>query len=221
MKKYIVLFLLSAANLFAQKSIDLGSFDKVTVFDRIDVMLVESSQNKAQISGADASDVEFINKNGELKIRMAIEESFQGDMVSVVVYYTNLNALEANEGAYISSQNVLKSKSLELIVKEGAQINIDIETDRLITKGFAGGEIDVKGIANYSSIKLTAGAIFNAKYLITKQTEVKVTAGGEAIVNVNEVLNAKTQAGGSIYYKGNPEIVNQKKIAGGTIKKLL
>lgn len=104
MKKYIVLFLLSAATLVAQNSLDLGTFNKVTAFDRIDVTLVESNQNKAIITGAAIQNVQFINKNGELKIRMSLEESFQGDLVSVLVYYKNVDALEANEGARISAQ---------------------------------------------------------------------------------------------------------------------
>jgi cytoskeletal protein CcmA (bactofilin family) len=221
MKKYIVLFLLSAATLVAQNSLDLGTFNKVTAFDRIDVTLVESNQNKAIITGAAIQNVQFINKNGELKIRMSLEESFQGDLVSVLVYYKNVDALEANEGARISAQNSIKTSSLELIVKEGAQIDIEIETDRLISKGFAGGEIDINGTANYSTIILTAGAVFNAKNLTTKQTEVTVTAGGEAYVFAKDVLSAKVRAGGSVYYKGKPATLNQKTVAGGTIKQLL
>ncbi len=221
MKKYILLFLLSAATLVAQNSLDLGTFNKVTAFDRIDVTLVESNQNKAIITGAATQDVQFINKNGELKIRMSLEESFQGDLVSVLVYYKNLDALEANEGARISAQNSIKTSSLELIVKEGAQIDIEIETDRLISKGFAGGEMVINGTANYSTITLTAGAVFNAKNLTTKQTEVTVTAGGEAYVFAKDVLSAKVRAGGSVYYKGKPATLNQKTVAGGTIKQLL
>ncbi len=221
MKKYIVLFLLSAATLVAQNSLDLGTFNKVTAFDRIDVTLVESNQNKAIITGAATQDVQIINKNGELKIRMSLEESFQGDLVYVLVYYKNVDALEANEGARISAQNSIKTSSLELIVKEGAQIDIEIETDRLISKGFAGGEMDINGTANYSTITLTAGAVFNAKNLTTKQTEVTVTAGGEAYVFAKDVLSAKVRAGGSVYYKGKPATLNQKTVAGGTIKQLL
>ena len=221
MKKYIVLFLLNTATLVAQNSLDLETFNKVTAFDRIDVTLVESNQNKAIITGAAIQNVQFINKNGELKIRMSLEESFQGDLVSVLVYYKNVDALEANEGARISAQNSIKTSSLELIVKEGAQIDIEIETDRLISKGFAGGEIDINGTANYSTITLTAGAVFNAKNLTTKQTEVTVTAGGEAYVFAKDVLSVKVRAGGSVYYKGKPATLNQKTVAGGTIKQLL
>ena len=221
MKKYILLFLLSAATLVAQNSLDLGTFNKVTAFDRIDVTLVESNQNKAIITGAAIQNVQFINKNGELKIRMSLEESFQGDLVQVLVYYKNVDALEANEGARISTQNSIKTSSLELIVKEGAQSDIEIETDRLISKGFAGGEIDINGTTNYSTITLTAGTVFNAKNLTTKQTEVTVTAGGEAYVFTKDVLSAKVRAGGSVYYKGKPATLNQKTVAGGTIKQFL
>ena len=39
-------------------------------------------------------------------------------------------------------------------------------------------------------------------------------------MNAGETLLAKVSFGGSILYKGNPEVIKNKKIAGGIIKQM-
>ena len=52
---------------FGQVTKNTGSFDSVKVFDGINVELIPSSENKIEIVGEKANDVEIVNKNGELK----------------------------------------------------------------------------------------------------------------------------------------------------------
>ena len=71
MKKLII----GAAILFVQMSFgqvtkELGDFDSVKVFDKLSVKLVQSSENKVVIKGAREAELEAVNKNGILKLRM-------------------------------------------------------------------------------------------------------------------------------------------------------
>ena len=72
MKKiiYSLLFLSSLA--FAQVEKSIGDFTKVTSFDKIDVELVLGTENKVILKGTNSEEVELINNNGELKIRMPL-----------------------------------------------------------------------------------------------------------------------------------------------------
>ena len=70
MKKIVFSLLIFSTVAFAQETKNVGNFNKVTSFDRIDVFLVPSDENKVQLDGKDAEEVELVNKNGELKIRM-------------------------------------------------------------------------------------------------------------------------------------------------------
>ena len=104
MKKiiYSLLFLSSLA--FAQTEKSVGDFNKVTSFDKIDVVLLSGSENKVILKGTNSAEVELINNNGELKIRMPLTKILSGDAISATVYYKKLNALEANEGSRISCE---------------------------------------------------------------------------------------------------------------------
>ena len=48
---------------------------------------------------------------------------------------------------------------------------------------------------------------------------VKAGTGAKAEVLAGEILNAKVSFGGSIFYKGNPKVVKDKKVIGGIIQK--
>ena len=52
----------------AQTEKQLGDFSKVTAFDKIDVTLIASTENKIVLTGANSQEVEVVNKKGELNI---------------------------------------------------------------------------------------------------------------------------------------------------------
>jgi len=87
MKKLVfsILFLSSIA--FGQIEKNVGDFTKITAFDQIDVYLEPSNENKVVIEGKYANQVELVNKNGELKIRMSLTKMLDGDDISVTVYF--------------------------------------------------------------------------------------------------------------------------------------
>ena len=118
MKKVILLLLLVGHAMFSQIEKQVGSFNKVTAFDKIDVVLIQSDEDKVVINGAGFEDVEIINKNGELKIRMPLLKMLSGDNVTATVYFKNIDAIEANEESRISCQDTLKATSFDIIAKD-------------------------------------------------------------------------------------------------------
>ena len=48
---------------------------------------------------------------------------------------------------------------------------------------------------------------------------IKAGTGARAEVTAGEALNAKVSFGGAIFYKGNPQVVKDKKVIGGIIEK--
>ncbi|RYJ43938.1 head GIN domain-containing protein [Flavobacterium beibuense] len=217
MKKFIVALLLVSGSIFAQETRNLGDFSTVKVFDQIHVLMVQSDENKILISGHDSKDVEVVNKNGEVKIRMKFSKLLQGDDISVTLYYKNVDQIEASEGAYVSSQDTFKSIAFELNVKEGAEVKLNLDVQKLKSKIKSGGIVTITGTADNHDVSINSGGILNSKNFTTKQTSVKITAGGEADVYATDFVDAETTAGGDIDVYGNPKQINQKNTAGGDI----
>ncbi len=197
---------------------NVGDFTKVTSFDQIEVLLVKSNENKVVIDGKEANEVELVNKNGELKIRMPLEKLLGGDHISVTVYFENLTAVEANEGSRIGCEDTLESIGFDINAKEGSEINLILATDKLNSRVAGGSKIKVAGSAANQDVLVNSGGIYEAEELKTQQTTITTNTGGEAGVFATIFVEAKVRAGGKITIYGKPKQINQKIIAGGAIE---
>jgi hypothetical protein len=218
MKKIICSFLLISSIAFSQTEKSVGDFNKVTSFDQIEVLLIPSDENKVVLDGSGSEDVEIVNKNGELKIRMRLTKMLSGDNISATVYYKNIDAVEANEGSRISSEASFEATAFDIKAKEGAQIKIKINVDRLTARIGNGSTVTVSGTAKNQDVLINSGGIYEAEKLKTSQTIITANAGGDADIFATDLVDAKVRAGGDIRIFGKPKQINQKIIAGGTIK---
>jgi hypothetical protein len=218
MKKVIYSLLLMSSLTYAQTEKKVGDFTKVTSFDKIDVTLISSKENKVILDGSGSEEVEIVNKNGELKIRLPLTKLLSGDNISATVYYTKIDAVEANEGSRIACESVLKTTSFSIIAKEGSSIKLKLEVSKLNAKITNGSIVNVSGAAKNQDILINSGGVFEAEKLKTQQTSISVNAGGDASIFATELVDAKVRAGGDILIYGKPSNINQKTIAGGSIK---
>lgn len=217
MKKIVFSLLIFSSIAFGQVKKSIGDFDKVTSFDKIDVMLILSSENKIQIDGKDANEVELVNKNGELKIRMPFTKLLSSDNISVTLYFKKINAVEANEGSRIACGDLIKSTSFDIIAKEGSEIKMQLETEKLTARIANGSTVTLTGSAINQDVLVNSGGFYKTKNLQTNQTTITCNAGGIADIFATVFVDAKVRAGGIITIHGKPKEINQKIVAGGTI----
>lgn len=218
MKKIVYSLLLISSVAFSQTEKKVGDFLKITAFDQIDVFLIPSSENKVVLNGSGSEQVELVNKNGELKIRMPLTKLLKGDDISATVYYKKIEAVEANEGSRIASEATFKATSFDIIAKEGSQVKIKLDVDKLTVRVANGSSISVSGKAKNQDVLVNSGGTYEAEKLVSNQIVITSNAGGEADIFATDLVDAKVRAGGDITIYGKPKQINQKVIAGGTIQ---
>jgi hypothetical protein len=219
MKYSIVIFLFLSANVFSQRIVDkdMGSFNEIKVFDLIAVNLIKSDENKVLIKGDNVDDINLINKNGVLKIRMELDKSFHGENTFVEVHYSHLDVIDGNEGAKISSNETIVQNAIELKAQEGAQIKVGLDISYLTVRSVTGGIVQASGISKNQSVVLNTGGIYEGKELRTEIASIKISAGGEAEIFATESADLKVKAGGDIDVYGNPKNVTKNTFVGGDI----
>ena len=218
MKKIVVVVTLFLTSyLQAQVTKNLGDFDSVKVFDKLTVKLVPSNENKVSITGTRADEVEVINKNGEVKLRMPFPKLLTGNDIKIHLYFKKIESIDASEGSYVSCDLPFKQTILSVNAKEGAQIKVEFDTEKATIRAVSGGILDLTGKTNNQTITIASGGVLEAKDLISSQTTVNVSAGGKAEIHATTLVDAKVKAGGSIYIYGKPKQINQETILGGTI----
>lgn len=221
MKKIVYSLLLISSIAFAQTEKNVGDFTKVTAFDKIDVTLIPSTENKVKLIGKNYNEVELVNKNGELKIRMPLTKMLSGETISATVYYTKLEAVEANEGSRIGAKDAISALNFDIICKEGSEIKLtNLQADRLQVRVSQGSIVTVIGTVKNQDILSNSGGKYDGQDCKTQQTVVTVNAGGMANVYATDLVDAKTRAGGEITIYGKPKQIKEKKIAGGTIEQV-
>lgn len=219
MKRIIlVVFVLLTQLNYSQTTINLGDFDKIKVFDQLNVTLIPSTENKIEVTGTNQANVEIVNRNSLLKIRISLTKILEDNKdLKVNLYFKNIQSIDANEGSMVSCKTVFKQTTMELSVQEGAMIEAELDVDNATAKLNSGGIINLLGKAATQKSTITSGGILNAKNLETSQTNVSITAGGSADVNASTFVEAKVNAGGTITIFGKPKQIKQQAFAGGTI----
>jgi hypothetical protein len=218
MKKVILLVFVMISQLnYGQTTIKLENFDELKVFDQLNVTLVQSDENKVVVTGKNESSFETVNKNGVLKLRMTLTKILSGADTKVTLYFKNIKSIDANEGSIVSSKHVFKQTTMDLSSQEGANIDVELDTENTTVKLYSGGIMSLSGKAVTQKVTINSGGIFNAKNLETSQTTVSVSAGGSAEVNATTLVDAKVKAGGNITIYGKPKEIKQETFAGGII----
>jgi hypothetical protein len=219
MKRIVYSILLFSSITYAQIEKKVGDFTKVTAFDKIDVNLIAGSENKVVLTGVNSNEVEIVNNNGELKIRMPFIKMLTGYSVSASVYFQNLQAVEANEGSRITSKDSISTLNFDIICKEGSDIKLsNLQAERLKIRVSQGSIVTIIGAVKNQDILSNSGGKYDGQDCKTQQTYVTVNAGGIADVNASDLVDAKTRAGGEITIYGKPKQIIEKSVAGGTIK---
>jgi hypothetical protein len=218
MKKVLIVVLaLFAQATFAQVTKNLGDFNEIGVFDKLNVELIPAAENKAIITGNRKNEVELVNNNGELKLRMPFPKLLSGDDISIRLYFISIDGISASEGSYISSESVFKQTIMDLNTREGAEINIKLDVQKVNVKAVTGGIIELSGEAFNQDATIMSGGVLKSRELITSQTSINVYAGGNAEINATTLVDAKVKAGGSVYIYGKPRQINKETLFGGNI----
>jgi len=217
MKKIAFAFILTSVLGWSQEK-KVGDFNKVTVFDQIDVILIPSAENKVLLNGSGSNQVELINKNGELKIRMPLTKMLSGDNISATVYYNSINAVEVNEGSHIGSESVIHAQNFSLIAKEGGSLDLPLEVQKLQARLNDGSEVNLSGQADEQDVLVNSGSVYSAENMHTLKTTVTANAGGKAKIHASEYVDAKVRAGGEVTIFGKPKDIDKKVVMGGEIR---
>lgn len=216
MRSLIFIILISAT--VQAQAIRLGQFDEIKVFDGIRVTVIPSDADSLVVEGKNKEFLSYKNKNGRLYIRMPLTRKLGGFNTTVALFSSNpLEVIDANEGSFVSCQDVLFQQSITLKTQEGAEINALLDVQKVTTKMVSGGIINIKGSAVTQKHSVSAGGVLEAATLDSEQVEVRVKAGGNAAVRATEIAEANVSFGGNVNVYGKPKKLVKKIAVGGNI----
>lgn len=197
----------------------LGDFTTVKVYNGIDVELVKSEESKIIVTGEKAEKVKIKTSGNTLKISLRFPETTADGKVKITLYYAaTLKTIDANEGATVTGKNI-EQQQIEIKAQEGAFINMVVKVKHLKVKSSSGAVIRLSGASKNQTVDADLGGMYHGyKLQVSDMTMVRAGSGSKVEVQSGETLDAKVSFGGSIFYKGTPEVFKDKKVIGGVIE---
>jgi len=222
MKKLLTLVsLFTIFSIYSQDTIKkaVGDFTTLKVYNGIDVELIKSDKQEIVITGEKAQKVNVKTTRNILKLYLPFPESLANGKVKIILYYSkDIDIIDANEGASITAKEFKQSK-VEIKTQEMAFINMALEVQYLTIKAVTGGAIKLTGSTKNQTIEVNNSGVYRGYNLkVENTTYIRAALGGKGEVNSGETLDAKVSFGGTIFYKGTPEVLKTKKVLGGIIE---
>ena len=239
MKKLLLSVFLTAAvfsNLPAQKTIndpnaekrDLNGFHGIEVSTGIKLFLTEGTTEEVAVSAATTGFRDKIItkvENGILKIHyenkfFSMNTRKEKKELKAYVSYKTLDRLNANTGAEVEIEGVLKSTALKMNVNTGAIVKGQVNTDDLQVDQDTGSIVTLTGDASKLDVEGDTGSIFKGSGLNTNNCNAKASTGAGVYIMVQKELSVKANTGGFVKYKGDAGIREIKTNTGGSVSKI-
>lgn len=194
-------------------------FDAITVSRGIEVYITQGYDVALQVE-ADKNLHDIIStevENGVLKILS--EENIKSAEAKIVHLTVNdLNSIATTSGAYVQSDNKIKTDLLTLNSTSGSHIDLDVSSITLNCQTTSGAGIKLSGTTENLKVAATSGSYIKASDLQAGVTKASATSGASISLNTSEEITANANSGGSIKYTGNPEKVTKNSSVSGSIR---
>lgn len=198
---------------FAAKKLDFKNIS-FTNTDKAKIYIVPSEETRVEATyPSDMEDHGFrvYYKEDEIEISVPKQTNFSVEKFEVTIF-ANIEEIEISGGIEIE-MNAEASRKIDLDIKGGASLYIyNIAADHVEIDVAGAASMDLSGKAEVLELELAGAGSIDAKSLVCKKAEVKISGAGRASVSVIEELLADIDGVGTLTYYGDPVLKN---ISGG------
>lgn len=224
------LILMISTFVYSQNSrIDLPEYNSVDVFGAVEVELIKSDKHFVEIEFNGISKEDFVAdvNSGVLRLKIKNCHYFddwssdhnynRSDYVRVKAYYVELEAIEGQAAAIISSRAPIKSKNLYVDCSMGAEIDLELNSQRAKLKSSMGGILTLSGKIEYIDVRASMGGELKASQLKSRVANVSASMGAQVRINVDDEIEVSSSLGAEVHYLGDPSVKNVNRNLGGEV----
>ena len=154
----------------------------------------------------------------KLKSRVYLKEKYyDADYIQLEISYDKIEEIEVSMGCQLAMSDAITQDYLRVESTMGAELELDIKVEELISKVSMGGIVNARGTAEYAEIVASMGGEFHGTDLQSEKTDVRSGMGGYVSIYSSERLKGSASMGGVIRYTGDPDRKNTSTVLGGEI----
>ncbi|OUR92334.1 DUF2807 domain-containing protein [Flavobacteriales bacterium 34_180_T64] len=202
-----------------ERSID-GDFDAIEVSRGLDVYLTQSDTESLRVQADDNLHDIIMTEVVDNVLEIYADENIGSSRSKkVMLNFKDVSKITATSGSDVYSTNTIVAEELILTTTSGSDMELDIETEIADCTATSGSDLILSGSTNKLYAEATSGSDLKARDLVANICNASATSGADIIINTKEKLHASASSGGDIKYYGNPQNVEKKDSASGSIRK--
>ena len=244
MKNLLVVFILTlfACQTQAQETEirSLSDFTTVSSSQSIRVTLKKGNEPKVEVSTTGKlKDVITDVKGGDLKIKMAPNKIYRNVEVDVIVYFQELDGLNASSSSRMMSEDLIEASNIEISGTSSARMDLNVKASNIEVGGSSSARISLSaqaenieaqvssscrftldGSAENFEAQVSSSGRIDASEFSCENADLAASSSGKLELNVQEKLIAKASSSGKITYGGKPSIVDVDSGSGGKVSRM-
>ncbi|MES2828919.1 MAG: head GIN domain-containing protein [Bacteroidota bacterium] len=204
------------------KGLTVKPFDKIDVSGAIKLILKQDSTYGIKIE-ADSNLMEYIKADvsgSELVLKMKKGSYCGEDSVVIYVGIGELKELTGAGAVKIATDGHIYAKDVDLNFAGASEVSLNLNAANVTTRIDGVGKLKLAGQAGSHRLTTTGSAEIDAFNFIAGAYDIHVTGTGKANINVLNDLKVKTEGSSEIYYKGNPQNIDENKTGAAKLEKV-
>lgn len=192
----------------------LSEFNKVIVYSRINLNLIQDTVNKIIIEAGENLLPKIITEinDGFLTIRDDNKcnwvRSYKNE-INITLYCKTLNLIDCRTTGYVRGLNTFQVDTFDVNAWDGnPEIKFDIIAKSTYVRMHTGpGSVELSGTSGQAYYYSRAYGPINCKNLITPYAFIDIRCVSDAYIYSNSLIEGEIGYIGNVYYAGNPQIL--------------
>lgn len=186
---------------------DVSGFRGIDVGGAFEVILIKSSQEKVVLEVDDNLMPYITTKVFGGILEIDNEKDFRNPTeLRVTIYYKSIDQIDLSGAASLTSEDVLKSETLEIDASGASDIELKLDTEKLEADFSGASKVEFSGRAKKVEIDASGATVYQALELETENCEIDSSGAAVARIWVTGTLGLEASGASSIRYKGSPSI---------------
>ena len=198
---------------------DVASFHSVEIRGSCDLYFHQSAIQELRVIADDnilPLISTWVRHDGTLIIES--KESYSSSAgVKVYASMTEIRGFTIAGSGSISSESFFSPRDLHLTIAGSGNMFMNIRAHKVWSTVAGSGNIHLAGKSDYHNITIAGSGRLEALDCLVSCYDIQIPGSGECRVHVKDVLNVIIAGSGTVYYKGNPYIINTTIVGSGNV----
>ncbi|MGN7204271.1 head GIN domain-containing protein [Pedobacter sp. SAFR-022] len=204
------------------RDITVSPFDEIEIDGPVKLVLRQDSSFKLAVS-ADSSIIDKIKTtvSGEkFKVSLDPMQYCGGDSIVIHAGIGALTEIKAAGASKVYSEGSLHVGDIDMKLSGATELNLNLYAGKVKTESDGAARLTLSGQAGAHELDSKGVLELNAFDFVVAQYDIDIQGTGKSNINVLNDLKVKTSGSSTIYYKGNPKNVSDKKSGTSKLEKV-